>query len=222
MAFATGYEKDLKPVGSGEIHGGPHTIYGTSDFENGLIIGRFAKVDGAASIHNVDGSATPVIAGVVQRMASYPVEDGNAIDTNLYANASVVVAGFVSVDAIESENPGLFAPIYAVNTAGANAGKASITSGGNVLTGARFVQKLSDDVWLVQMTGQPPSGVTVNNVNFMTPDQYTVATVPAAGDNAGLVVLVTDGAAGEQVLAFSDGAAWIKLDGTGAVIDDGE
>lgn len=47
---------------------------------------------------------------------------------------------------------------------------------------------------------------------------YTVATVPsAAGAGAGALIFVNDGAAGSPILAFSDGANWLRSD-TGAAI----
>lgn len=215
MTFATGYKKDPGKVGGGEIHGGSHVILGSSNFENGLLVGRFAKVETGDALHNLDGSSTPTIAGVIMRQASYPVEDGSAIDSSLYANVSAVLHGLVAVEAVSSDTPGLYAPLYAVNASGsgANFGKATTTSTNNVLTGARFIEKITDDVWLVHMTGQPPSGVTVN-VNMM-PTAYTVATVPAAGDNTGLLIYVSDGAAGEPVLARSNGTNWVRMDGSG-------
>jgi hypothetical protein len=47
--------------------------------------------------------------------------------------------------------------------------------------------------------------------------QYTVATVPAAADNVGKIIYTTNGAAGNPVLAFSDGTNWLRFDTRGAI-----
>jgi hypothetical protein len=44
---------------------------------------------------------------------------------------------------------------------------------------------------------------------------YTVATLPAAV--AGGIIYVSDGAAGSEILAFSDGTDWLRSD-TGAAV----
>jgi hypothetical protein len=41
---------------------------------------------------------------------------------------------------------------------------------------------------------------------------YTVATVPAAAQNARALIYVSNGAAGAAVVAFSDGTNWKRLD----------
>jgi hypothetical protein len=41
---------------------------------------------------------------------------------------------------------------------------------------------------------------------------YTVGTLPAAAGSAGAIVYVTDGAAGQPILAFSDGTNWMRCE----------
>ena len=41
---------------------------------------------------------------------------------------------------------------------------------------------------------------------------YTVATVPAAAAHVGSLIYVSNGAAGVPIVAFSDGAAWLRVD----------
>ncbi len=47
--------------------------------------------------------------------------------------------------------------------------------------------------------------------NMIEPVQYTVATLPDAGENTGRIVLCTNGAAGEECLAYDNGSAWVFL-----------
>lgn len=156
MAFPTGYIKTPGPVGSGEIHGGGHVILGSTNFENGLVIGRFAKVETGSAIHNLDNSATPVIAGVVMRKltdTTLDATDVSAIDSSLVTNISYVKQGLVSVDAVSGETPTRGQAIYAYNAAGtpADHGKATITATNNAATRAEFVEAISATVWLVQL-----------------------------------------------------------------------
>ncbi len=46
---------------------------------------------------------------------------------------------------------------------------------------------------------------------------YTVASIPAAADNEGVTAYVSNGAAGNPILAFSNGTDWLRSD-TGAAI----
>lgn len=218
MGFATGYEKDPGKVQGGELHGGSHVILGHAAFEDGLKVGRFAKLD-TGSIDNMDGSATPTIAGVVLRNAAMPLEDGNAIDSALYNSVQLCNLGLVAIDMKAAQTPTKFAPVYACNAGDANdgLGATGAEAGDNILTPAVFIEEISTGVWLVLYTSQLPGTVNLVDSPFI-PAQYTVATVPDEAANEGLVILVTDGAAGEEVLAYSTGAAWIKLDGTGDAI----
>lgn len=153
--FPTGYLRDPGNVGSGEIFGGSHVIIGSSNFEADIVIGRFAKVETGDAIHNLDNSATPVIAGVVQRLLQNPMEAGSLIDETLLTSISLVTQGLVTIDGTTGETPTKGATIYAVNAAGsgANFGKGTVTTTNNIATNARFVEKLAGvtDVWLVQL-----------------------------------------------------------------------
>jgi len=41
---------------------------------------------------------------------------------------------------------------------------------------------------------------------------YTISTAPAAAANTGSMIYVSNGAAGLPIVAFSDGALWIRVD----------
>jgi len=41
---------------------------------------------------------------------------------------------------------------------------------------------------------------------------YTIATAPAASAHTGSMIYVSNGAAGLPIVAFSDGAAWLRVD----------
>lgn len=63
-------------------------------------------------------------------------------------------------------------------------------------------------------TGVAYADPSVNLVGFKS---YTVATVPAASP-AGLVIWVTNGAAGSPCLALSNGSVWKRVDDPGTTI----
>lgn len=48
---------------------------------------------------------------------------------------------------------------------------------------------------------------------------YTVDTAPAAADNTGALIYVSDGAAGDPIVAFSDGTNWLRVDTKAAIAD---
>lgn len=147
MAFATGYLNDPQRVGGGERYGDNVVVLSASVFENGLKIGRFAKLD-AGSIDNMDASATPVIAGVVLRNVAGAVEAGATIDAALTSSVEYVRAGLVTVEVKAGETPAQFGAVFADN-AGATAGQA-VTSGG-IATGGEFIREEKPGVWLIRL-----------------------------------------------------------------------
>jgi hypothetical protein len=48
-------------------------------------------------------------------------------------------------------------------------------------------------------------------------ETFTVATVPSAADNTAGMIYVSNGAAGNPVIAFSDGTNWLRVDTRGAI-----
>jgi len=210
--FPTTTNTDHLKTPAGEIVGEANILIAQTNFELGLVFGRFAKLD-AGRIDNMDGSGAPAVVGLVIRDLTNPIEDGLTYSTEHTRKISLCKMGLATVEAIAGETPDFYAPIYARNSGAGDMGKASVASANGVLTDARFVAKITDTVWLVMITGQAPSGVTVTN-NFAA-RVATVATLPAAAGATNQVYLVTDGAAGEPVQAYSDGTAWVKLDGTG-------
>lgn len=153
MAFATGYLDDPSKVGAGERWGNNNIILSYPTFQNGLVVGRFAKLD-TGSLDNLDNSATPTIAGVVLRNVASPVEDGGTIDSALYDKAEAVRSGLVTVRVKTGETPAQFGTVYAENTDDANAGMALAAAGANgvEVTGAEFIEEVQAGVWLVRLS----------------------------------------------------------------------
>ena len=153
MAFATGHLDDPQKAGSGELLGTSHIALAATTFEDGLKIGRFAKL-ATGSIDNLDGSGTPVIAGVILRNDAGIVEDGGTIDSSVYGQIEYLRQGLVTVDVKTGENPALFGRVYASNAGDANDGLATADAA-DVDTNAEFITEIQTDVWLIYINPAP-------------------------------------------------------------------
>lgn len=145
MAFATGAITDFQKVAGGERFGTANVVLSATTFENGLKTGRFAKL-GAGSLDNLDGSATPTIAGVVLRKVADALESGATIDASLYNQVEYLRAGLVTVDVKAGATPSKFGAVYASNTTG----EATATNT-DIATGAEFIEEVKPGVWLVRL-----------------------------------------------------------------------
>lgn len=151
MAFSSARTDDIQPVGSGERLGTSNIVLTADTFEDNLIFGRFAKLD-SGSLDNVDGSATPEIAGIVLRNTAYPVEDGDAIDSDLYTNVEYGRFGLYTVQIVSGDTPARFGSVFVHNLDDADAGKATTTdSADTVGVNAEFIHEVDSDVWLVAL-----------------------------------------------------------------------
>jgi len=152
MAFATTNLDDPQKVGGGERGDNVIALTATT-FENGLKVGRFAKLD-TGSIDNMDGSATPVIAGVVLRNVANAVEDGATIDSALYSQIEYARQGLITVDAKAGETPTLFDRVYVSNAGDANDGLATVTNT-DVAVNAEYIMTIQTNVWLIYLNPAP-------------------------------------------------------------------
>lgn len=153
MAFNTGYLGDPQQVGAGERFGNNNTILSTDAFEDDLRVGHFAKWD-TNRLDNMDGSATPVIAGVVLRNASGPVEDGATVDADLQTNVEYIRSGLVSVRVKAGETPTRFGRVYVSNAGDTSDGMVTANNT-DVATNAEFIEEVQDGVWLIYVTPAP-------------------------------------------------------------------
>lgn len=159
MPFPTNVQQTILPVTEGELLDAPSIVLSTASWEEGLIIGRFAQIK-AGVLSNMDGTATPVVAGVVLRelnsLIELPGEAGAAV-TNLLISETVqdyVRQGLVTVKlAAGAATPTMFAPVYAVNEA-ANAENGNVTptsAGTTVETNGEFIEQIQAGIWSVRL-----------------------------------------------------------------------
>lgn len=151
MSFDTSVTIDFKSIQAGEPLGDNNIILGGTSFEDGLIPGRFAKLD-SGQIDNLDSSGTPVIAGVPLRKVSDAVEKAGLHDTELKQDIEYLRAGLVTVDVVSADSPAQFGTVYAKNTDDADRGKATTVDDATTeATGAEFIEEIATDVWLVRL-----------------------------------------------------------------------
>ena len=151
MTFATGYLSDMARVGAGErFDPKADLILTATTFEDNLVVGRFAKLD-TGSIDNIDGSSTPVVAGVVLRKGSQPVEDANLIDSDLYKQVEYARKGLITVEVVAGDTPAQFGSVFISNAGDADDGKATTTDDADTVSapGWEFIKEIKAGVWLV-------------------------------------------------------------------------
>lgn len=157
MAFADTVLQNHADLPAGEvIKSAPHNVSAYEVFEDGLIEGRFAKLD-AGSLDLLDGSATPAIVGVVKRKITGEIgsgvysTSGQAIDSV----GEVVDFGYVTVTVTDAAVPTKLAPVYVINAATAESGKAtqdSATGANPAAPNTVFWEEKSPGVWLVRIS----------------------------------------------------------------------
>jgi len=164
MAFTEAYSSDIANVGAGERYGAGNVELNTTVFEDGIVVGRFAKLE-TGSIDKLDGSATPTIAGVVIRNVASDLEDGDTVDSDIYSQIDYVHSGLVTVAVKTGETPTLLERVYVSNDGGANDGLATATNT-DVAVNAEFIKEMKTDVWLIYIT--PPPGDIATHIGDAT------------------------------------------------------
>lgn len=164
MAFTSGILTDIQEIQSGERYGSSHTILSSQTFEDGLVVGRFAKMD-SGSLDNMDGSATPEVAGIVLRKIGGALEDSNTLSSTYNHLAEYMYSGLVAVDAKAGETPSYGDPVYASNAGDANDGLATVTDT-DVATSAVYLQTIDTNLWLV--FANPKAKLIVDHISDTT------------------------------------------------------
>lgn len=156
MAFADRPTPSVPNVLAGvDIDPNTRDVLSFTTFEDGLFVGRFAKLD-TGSLDNLDASVTPVLAGVTVRNPANPLEDGNTFtvqsDGRTYGYVDVLRAGYITIDVVDGQTPAMFGDVFAVNLATAEAGKARTDATDAVATNFEFISAVDgvDNVWVIR------------------------------------------------------------------------
>jgi hypothetical protein len=156
MAFGNAVLSQISDLPAGEvITASPYNVSAFEVFEDGLVEGRFIKFD-AGSADNLDASATPIVAGISKRKVTGEIGTGiySATGQAVDQVAEVINFGFSTVTVTDAAAPVKYLPVYAINLAGAEAGKGTQNAGA---TGALLVEDVvfweqkSANTWLVRM-----------------------------------------------------------------------
>ena len=151
MAFNDAVLKENVGLSSGELLQNTNGLTLAFDtFEDGLVQGRFAKYD-TGSIDNLDGSATPKIAGITRRLIAGEIGVSTYRTTGDLPNsaAEVITTGLATVDVVAGDTPSKYGVVYAENQTAGEYGKATTVSTGNVDSGWVFWKEVATNVWLV-------------------------------------------------------------------------
>lgn len=151
MAFANTVLTETAKLGSGEVlRNKVYNIEGFSKFEDGLLIGRFAKYD-TGSADNLDGSSIPQVAGLVVRKMGGVIDETSykSAGTLIDSVAEIATTGFATVDVVASLTPAKYGIAYAENQTSGQYGKATTVSSGNVDSGWVFWEQVDTNLWLV-------------------------------------------------------------------------
>jgi len=156
MSFKSTVLQDNPDLGAGEfIAASPYNVSAFELFEDGLVEGRFVKYD-TGSIDNMDGSATPVVAGIARRKITGEIGTGVYSTSGMAIDqvAEVINFGFATVAVTDAADPARYDAVQFVNATGADAGKATdaavasgIVSAGDVV----FWEPKAAGVWLVRI-----------------------------------------------------------------------
>ena len=155
MSFTNTTLQDSPDLGAGEvIKASPYNVSAFELFEDGLIEGRFCKFDGG-QIDKLDGSTPLVIAGIVKRKITGEIGTGIYSTSGMEIDqvAEVINFGFATVTVTGTADPSKYDAVNVINTATADAGKATdaavasgIISAGDVV----FWEQKATGVWLVR------------------------------------------------------------------------
>lgn len=156
MSFNNTVLEDNLDLPAGEfISASPYNVSAFEVFEDGLVEGRFCKFD-AGSIDNMDGSGTPVVAGIVRRKVTGELGAGvySASGQEIDQVAEVINFGFATVTVTDASTPSKYDAVQYINDGTADAGKATeasvaagIVNAGDVV----FWEQKATNVWLVRI-----------------------------------------------------------------------
>lgn len=154
MAFDNAVLAEVNGSLAGEvITQSPHNVSAFEIFEDGLVEGRFVKYD-TGSIDNLDASATPLIAGIAKRKITGEIGTGvySTSGQEIDQVAEVANFGFATVAVTDAAAPSKYDPVYTVNAATADAGKATEDATGTLaVADVVFWEPKGAGVWLVRM-----------------------------------------------------------------------
>lgn len=186
MAFNTTVLTAIPGLMAGEfIAASPYNCSAFEQFEEGLVPGRFAKY-AAESVDLLDGSATPILVGVVRRKIASALENATYTKVGIAPDqvAEVINFGFATVEVTDAATPARFDQVYTVNASGADSGKATDDAGQLIVPGCIFWEETKPNVWLVRVM----MGVETSTSLVGSPANLLVTASALTGGDATLTI----------------------------------
>lgn len=115
--------------------------------KNNSVVGNFVRFD-KNELANFDGSANPVVVGVVKRKLTGSVDD---IDYKQGENVEVISFGYVVVNITSNIKIKRFDKVFINNVKGADIGTATNVATNNVAIDADFFKEVSAKTWVVRL-----------------------------------------------------------------------
>lgn len=179
MSLTTGILSDIAAVGGGERSAMTPVVLGVSSFEDGLIVGRFCKLD-TGRADNFDGSATPTPLGVVLRKVTNAIEDAGTYDADITEQVDILRSGIVTVEVKPGETPALAGRVYISNDGDANDGLVTATAS-DVAVNAEFIREVKTGVWEISLN-LPQGDVSTHIADTTGAHAASAISVADAGD----------------------------------------
>jgi hypothetical protein len=161
MPFPTAAQVNIPNVQEGQAWGSEAAVdLSTISYQDGLNLGRFARIDANGILSNLDGSATPLLAGVTLVSPTDLLEkagQAGSFGNGLFRsepNQNYRRQGLVTVKlAAGAPTPTEFAPVYTINaTTGTDNGNVTPATGGtNVATTAEFLFAVTANIWVIRI-----------------------------------------------------------------------
>lgn len=206
MAFNDTVLTAIPDLVAGEfIAASPYNCSAFELFEEGLVPGRFAKY-AADSVDLLDGSATPILVGVVRRKIASALENATYTHLGIAPDqvAEVINFGFATVTVTDAATPSRYDQVYTVNAAGADSGKATDDSGQLIVPGCIFWEAKAAGVWLVRVM----MGVETSTSLVGSPANLLVTPSALTGGDATLTIQARN-ADGSDYLANVLTRVWV-------------
>jgi hypothetical protein len=205
MVFSQASFTDPQKVGGGELKGTTHVILTSTDFEDGLYVGRFAQyVSGSPSLKNMDGTASPVIAGIPKRFLGRSVEAGDTLDKTYQTHVEYVRFGIVTVDVRSGESPERFGRVYVSNNGDADDGLATADPA-DLEVNATFLHEVGDGAWAI-LLNEPLGDFTPATTGKYVPERISDPGDAGTIENDQTGNLAIDVASGNETRTLPDPA----------------
>lgn len=154
MAFKLTVADNITDLGAGEvIKSSPHDVQAYNDFTDGLLVGRFCRVDDGV-VTNIDGSEEPLIIGVPRRKVTGVICGDPVAYTLDDSVAEIITYGYTTVELSSTAEPKRHDLVNIVNEVGNEengcATQEAVAEGIVAAGAAVFWEPKGKGIWLIR------------------------------------------------------------------------